>query len=29
MTEVIVNEPNDVFVEGEGRIERMPDRLFG
>jgi len=28
VTEVMVNGPDDVFVEREGRIERMPDRLF-
>jgi type IV secretory pathway ATPase VirB11/archaellum biosynthesis ATPase len=28
MTEVMVNRPNDVFVEREGRIERVTDRLF-
>jgi pilus assembly protein CpaF len=28
MTEVMVNGPDDVFVEREGRIERVPDRLF-
>jgi hypothetical protein len=24
----MVNRPDDVFVEGEGRIESVPDRLF-
>ena len=28
VTEVMVNGPDDVFVEREGRIERVPDRLF-
>jgi hypothetical protein len=28
VTEVMVNGPVDVFVEREGRIERVPDRLF-
>jgi pilus assembly protein CpaF len=28
MTEVMVNGPDDVFVEREGRIERVRDRLF-
>src|SRR4051812_12741064 len=28
VTEVMVNRPNDVFVEREGRIERVRDRLF-
>jgi hypothetical protein len=28
MTEAMVNGPDDVFVEREGRIERVPDRLF-
>jgi pilus assembly protein CpaF len=28
MTEVVVNGPDDVFVEREGRIERASDRLF-
>jgi pilus assembly protein CpaF len=28
VTEVMVNGPDDVFVEREGRLERVPDRLF-
>ena len=28
VTEVMVNGPDDVFVEREGRIERVQDRLF-
>ncbi|HTG48716.1 MAG TPA: CpaF family protein [Actinomycetota bacterium] len=28
VTEVMVNGPDDVFVEREGRIERVPERLF-
>ena len=28
VTEVMVNGPDDVFVEREGRIERVRDRLF-
>jgi pilus assembly protein CpaF len=28
VTEVMVNGPDDVYVEREGRIERVPDRLF-
>src|SRR5437763_19368 len=28
VTEVMVNGPDDVFVEREGRIERVPDRVF-
>jgi hypothetical protein len=28
MTEVIPNDPDDVFLEREGRTERVPDRLF-
>ncbi|MGZ8606361.1 MAG: CpaF family protein [Actinomycetota bacterium] len=28
VTEVMVNGPDDVYVEREGRIERMADRLF-
>jgi pilus assembly protein CpaF len=28
VTEVMVNGPDDVFVEREGRIERVPGRLF-
>lgn len=28
VTEVMVNGPDDVFVEREGGIERVPDRLF-
>ncbi len=28
VTEVMVNGPDDVFVEREGRIERVADRLF-
>src|SRR3954454_5505430 len=28
ITEVMVNGPDDVFVEREGRIERVRDRLF-
>jgi Flp pilus assembly CpaF family ATPase len=27
-TEVMVNGPDDVYVERRGRIERMPDGLF-
>jgi pilus assembly protein CpaF len=28
VTEVMVNGPDDVFVERKGRLERVPDRLF-
>ena len=28
VTEIMVNGPDDVFVEREGRIERVRDRLF-
>ena len=28
VTEVMVNGPDDVFVEREGRLERVADRLF-
>jgi pilus assembly protein CpaF len=28
VTEVMVNGPDDVYVEREGRIERVEDRLF-
>jgi len=28
VSEVMVNGPDDVFGEREGRIERVPDRLF-
>ena len=28
VTEVMVNGPDDVYVERKGRIERVPDRLF-
>ena len=28
VTEVMVNGPDDVFVEREGRLDRVPDRLF-
>ena len=28
VTEVMVNGPDDVYVEREGRIERVPDGLF-
>ena len=28
VTEVMINGPDDVFVEREGRLERVPDRLF-